>query len=84
MAVAAGFALVWTVVPTVGKRVFLRAVSTIPTVMRRMTTASATVKKAALWPFKKSGFRRYKNSCPCNLDYHAGHNTYRVISFFPA
>ena len=47
MAVAVGFALVWTVVPTVGKRVFLLAVSTIPTVMRCMTSAAATVKKAA-------------------------------------
>lgn len=35
-------------VPTVGKRVFLLAVSTIPTVMHGMTTAAATVKKAAL------------------------------------
>ena len=41
-------------------------------------------KKSGQRPFKKSGFRRYKNSCPCNLDYHAGHNTYGVISFFPA
>ena len=47
MAVAVGFALVWLVVPTVGKRVFLRVVSTIPTVMRGMTTAAAAVKKAA-------------------------------------
>ena len=45
---AVGFALAWLVVPTVGKRVFLLAVSTIPTVMRGMTTAAATVKKAAL------------------------------------
>jgi len=44
---AVGFALVWQVVPTVGKRVFLRVVSTIPTVMHGMTTAAATVKKAA-------------------------------------
>ena len=42
-----GFALVWLVVPIVGKRVFLRVVSTIPTVMHGMTTAAATVKKAA-------------------------------------
>ena len=48
MAVAVGFALAWMVVPTVGKRVFLRAVSAIPTVMRGMTTAAATVKKAAI------------------------------------
>ena len=51
---AVGFALVWLAVPTVGKRVFLRVVSTIPTVNRDMTTAAATVKKSGLWPFKKS------------------------------
>jgi len=45
VAVAVGFALAWMVVPTVGKRVFLRVVSAIPTVMRCMTTAAATVKK---------------------------------------
>ena len=45
---AVGFALAWMAVPTVGKRVFLLAVSTIPTVMPCMTTAAATVKKAAL------------------------------------
>ena len=44
---AVGFALVWQVVPTVGKRVFLCVVSAIPTVMHGMTTAAATVKKAA-------------------------------------
>ena len=76
-----GFALAWTVVPTVGKRVFLRAVSTIPTVMRCMTPSTATVKKSGLRPFKKSGFRRYKNSHSCNPDYHAGHNTYGLILF---
>ena len=51
---AVGFALAWLSVPPVGKRVFLRVVSTIPTVMRGMTTAVATVKKSGLWPFKKS------------------------------
>ena len=45
MAVTVGFALVCTVAPIVGKRVFLRVVSTIPTVMHGMTTAAATVKK---------------------------------------
>lgn len=45
---AVGFALAWLSVPTVGKRVFFLAVSTIPTVMHGMTTAAATVKKAAL------------------------------------
>ena len=48
MAAAVGFALAWMAVPTVGKRVFLLTVSTIPTVMPCMTTAAATVKKAAL------------------------------------
>ena len=48
MAVAVGFALAWMAVPTVGKRVFLLAASTIPIVMHGMTTAAATVKKAAL------------------------------------
>ena len=48
MAVAVGFALAWMAVPTVGKRVFLLAVSAIPTVMHGMTTAATTVKKAAL------------------------------------
>ena len=48
MAVAVYFALAWLAVPTVGKRVFLLAVSTIPTVMPCMTTAAATVKKAAI------------------------------------
>ena len=48
MAVAVGFALAWMVVPTVGTRVVLLAVSAILTVMLCMTTAAATVKKAAL------------------------------------
>ena len=46
--VAVGFVLVWLVVPTVGKRVFLRVVSAIHTVMHGMTPSVATVKKAAL------------------------------------
>ena len=53
MAVAVGFALAWMAVPTVGKRVFLLVVSTIPTVMPCMTTAAATVKKAALGRSKR-------------------------------
>ena len=48
VAVAVGFALAWMAVPTVGKRVSLLAVSAIPTIMHGMTTAAATVKKAAL------------------------------------
>ena len=51
---AVGFALAWMAVPTVGKRVFLLAVSTIPTVMHGMTTAAATVKKRPLAVKKKS------------------------------
>ena len=42
-----GFALAWLVVPPVEKRVFLRVVSTIPTIMRCMTPSAATVKKVA-------------------------------------
>ena len=48
MGTAGGFALVVQVVPTVGKQVFLRLVTAIPTVMRCMTPAVATVKKAAV------------------------------------
>ena len=51
-----GFALAWMAVPTVGKRVFLRVVSTIPTVMHGMTTAAATVKKAAFGRSKSPAF----------------------------
>ena len=45
---AVGFAWVCLSVTPVRKRVFLRVVSTIPTVMHGMTTAATTVKKAAL------------------------------------
>ena len=44
---AVGFALVGLEPMSVGKRVFLLAIVAIPTVMRRMTTASPTVQKAA-------------------------------------
>ena len=44
---AVGFALAGLEPMSVGKRVFLLAIVTIPTVMRRMTTASPTVQKAA-------------------------------------
>ena len=57
-----GFALVWTVVPTVGKRVFLLAVSTIPTVMRCMTPSAATVKKAAYGRSKSPAFAGTKTA----------------------
>ena len=44
---AVGFALVCTVAPIVGKRVFLRVVAAIPNAMLCMTTTAATVQKAA-------------------------------------
>ena len=45
---AGGFALVVMVVPTVGKQVSLRVDTAITTVMRCMTPAMTTVKKAAV------------------------------------
>ena len=63
MAVAVGFALAWMAVPTVGKRVFLRVVSTIPTVMHGMTPSSATVQEAAFGRSKSPAFAGTKNSC---------------------
>ena len=48
MGTAVGFALMVTVVPTVGKQVFLLVVTAISTVMRCMTPAVTTVKKAAV------------------------------------
>ena len=57
-----GFALVWMVAPTVGKRVFLRVVSTIPTVMRGMTPSSTTVKKAAFGRSKSPAFAGTKTA----------------------
>ena len=49
-------------VPTVGKRVFLRAVSTIPTVMHGMTPSAATVKKAAYGRSKSPAFAGTKTA----------------------
>ena len=46
--IAVGFAWVCLSVTPVGKRVFLRVIPIIPTVMHGMTTAATTVKKAAL------------------------------------
>ena len=57
-----GFALVVMSVPTVGKQVFLRVVSTIPTVMRCMTPFSATVKKAACGRSKSPAFAGIKTA----------------------
>ena len=62
MAADGGFALAWTVVPTVGKRVFLLVVSTIPTVMRCMTPSAATVKKAAYGRSKSPAFAGTKTA----------------------
>ena len=62
MAADGGFALAWTAVPTVGKRVFLRAVSTIPTVMHRMMPSAATVKKAAYGRSKSPAFAGTKTA----------------------
>ena len=62
MAADGGFALAWTVAPTVGKRVFLRVVSTIPTVMRCMTPSPATVKKAAYGRSKSPAFAGTKTA----------------------
>jgi len=57
-----GFALVWLSVPTVGKRVFLRIVSAIPTVMHGMTPSAATVKKAAYGRSKSPAFAGTKTA----------------------
>ena len=57
-----GFALAWTVAPTVGKRVFLLVASTIPTVMRGMTPSAATVKKAAYGRSKSPAFAGTKTA----------------------
>ena len=62
MVVDVGFALVWLVVPIVGKRVFLLVVSTIPTVMRCMTPSAATVKKAAFGRSKSPAFAGTKTA----------------------
>ena len=62
MVAAVGFALVWLAVPTVGKRVFLRVVSAIPTVMRGMTPAAAAVKKAANGRSKSPAFAGTKTA----------------------
>ena len=56
------FALAWMAVPTAGKRVFLRAASTIPTIMRRMTPSAATVKKAASGRSKSPAFAGTKKA----------------------
>ena len=62
MVATVGFALVCTVAPIVGKRVFLRVVSIIPTVMHGMTTAAATVQKAAFGRSKSPAFAGTKTA----------------------
>ena len=62
MAADGGFALAWMVAPTVGKRVFLLVVSTIPTVMRCMTPSATTVKKAASGRSKSPAFAGTKTA----------------------
>ena len=48
MAAVVGFAFLVTVVTPCGKQVFLLGIGAIPTVMRCMTPAVTTVKKAAV------------------------------------
>ena len=76
MAADGGFALGWMVAPTVGKRVFLLAIVAIPTVMRRMTTASPTVQKAACGR-KKSPAVAGKKTAACG-----GYSSHSVWFFF--
>ena len=59
---AVGFAWVCLSVTPVRKRVFLRVVPTIPTVMHGMTTAATTVKKKRPLAVQKVRRWRYKNS----------------------
>ena len=77
-----GFALAWTVVPTVGKRVFLLVVSTIPTVMRCMTPSATTVKKAAFGRSKSPAFAGTKTATRIILIIMQG-ITPMGYSFFP-
>ena len=72
---AVGFAWVCLSVTPVRKRVFLRVVTTIPTVMHGMTTAATTVKKSGPWPFKKSAVGGTKTAAcrrPSQLSQGAG------------
>ncbi|WP_158216192.1 hypothetical protein [Prevotella sp. P5-64] len=48
MAAVVGFAFLGVAVASVGKRVFLLVVATIPNAMRCMATTAATVKKRPL------------------------------------
>ena len=73
---AVGFASVGVEPMSVGKRVFLLAIVTIPTVMRRMTTASPTVQKAACGR-KKSPAVAGKKTAACG-----GYSTHSVLGSF--
>ena len=73
---AVGFASVGVEPMSVGKRVFLLAIVAIPTVMRRMTTASPTVQKAACGR-KKSPAVAGKKTAACG-----GYSPNSVWGFF--
>ena len=73
---AVGFASEGLEPMSVGKRVFLLAIVTIPTVMRRMTTASPSVQKAA-YGRKKSPAVAGKKPVACG-----GYCTNSVWGFF--
>ena len=73
---AVGFASVGLEPMSVGKRVFLLAIVTIPTVMRRMTTAFPTVQKAACGR-KKSPAVAGKKTAACG-----GYSANSVWGFF--
>ena len=73
---AVGFALVGLEPMSVGKRVFLLVIVTIPTVMRRMTTASPTFQKAACGR-KKSPAVAGKKTVACG-----GYSINSVWGFF--
>ena len=70
VATAGGFALVALVVTPVGKRVFLLIVTTITSVMRGMTPAATTVKKAAIGRSKSPPLAVKKHSIESPLPCH--------------
>ena len=92
---AVGFAWVCLSVTPVGKRVFLRVVPTIPTVMHGMTTAATTVKNAALGRSKSPpgqvmivhnlhfSFQHLRISCVCQCSFccKQGSTKSRYITF---
>ena len=70
VATAGGFALMALVVTPVGKRVFLLIVTTITSVMRGMTPAATTVKKAAIGRSKSPPLAVKKHSIESPLPCH--------------